>query len=430
MLSTNFLLLRTAPLNRTEKKSLLFIFTSTYLDFYDFALFIGYAIYLAPVILPHLDQFEALLVFSAILAAGQLAKVVGIYLFNYYLASFRFNILLAPLAIGASYLVLAFLPSYALVGQSAAWLLLVLRIVQGLGFGYETGFAICHANLAFPQATRRYIYFFILLSGELGMLLSIFINRFIISQGIGLAVFEHVWRVQFLFGVILIVINLIFRQRYVRAVTKISAFHRKVFFYTLKYELDVIVLRAAIIFLQASLIIMAIFRMPAFLHRAFTLNNAKINHDLLLITMCGFIGSWCAKCLATKIPPQRLMSAFYGVILVINILFMLNHSHLNYFSLWLLFIGLVYGVVFRLTPLVLFPIHDFHQHNRLTGRYLAYTLGFSFFGSMLLLILDASRYFTRNYNDYAPELVIIFATVIGYCALKVYTRKYLIATLA
>ena len=78
MLSTNFLLVRSAPLNKAEKKSLFMIFSSTYLDMYDMALFVGYSIYLSAVLLPPLKLFQALLAFSSILFTVQLSKIFGI----------------------------------------------------------------------------------------------------------------------------------------------------------------------------------------------------------------------------------------------------------------------------------------------------------------------------------------------------------------
>ena len=73
MLSTNFLLVRSALLNKAEKKSLFMIFSSTYLDMYDMALFVGYSIYLSAVLLPPLKLFK-LLAFSSILFTVQLSK--------------------------------------------------------------------------------------------------------------------------------------------------------------------------------------------------------------------------------------------------------------------------------------------------------------------------------------------------------------------
>ena len=96
MLSLNFFLLKKAKLNSTERKSLAVLFTSTYLDMYDFALYIGYATYLSPLVMPHASRFERLFILSIILISGQFVKLLSIGLYYKLIKYYSINAILSP----------------------------------------------------------------------------------------------------------------------------------------------------------------------------------------------------------------------------------------------------------------------------------------------------------------------------------------------
>ena len=64
---------------------------------------------------------------------------------------------------------LALIPSYSQIGLWSFIVFWVLRLIQGDAFGFELGFTINYSNMNFSQTNKRFIYYFILLSGEMGL---------------------------------------------------------------------------------------------------------------------------------------------------------------------------------------------------------------------------------------------------------------------
>lgn len=424
MLSTNFLLLRSAPLNRSEKRSLLLIFSSAYLDMYDMALFVGYSIYLSAILLPPLKLFQALLAFSIVLFTVQLSKVFGIILFNRLIDRYRRNIIRAPQTIGLCYFFLALIPSYSQIGLWSFIVFWVLRLIQGGAFGFELGFTINYSNMNFSQTNKRFIYYFILLSGEMGALVSILFNRLLVDHGMSVYMFDLFWRLQFLTGGLFVLVNLIFRVKHRQIMNNYSKFSRSSFFYTLKHNWRYILLRSLIISLHVCLIVTVIFRVPNFLHLAMGFSYARINVILLIVTVLGFIGANFARILAFFFSPIKLMKIFYILVALFSLLWMMLDGNKHYYVLWVYIAGFVYGVFVRLTPMVLYRVVDFDVHNRLTGRYLGNIFAYSVFGSLAVLCLDLSRVYTHNFHNYAPEIIILVVSILGFIALKIYTKHF------
>ncbi len=424
MLSTNFLLLKSAPLSKAEKRSLFMIFSGTYLDMYDMALFVGYSIYLSAIILPPLKLFQALFVFSTILFSVQLSKIFGIILFNRLINSYRRNIIRAPQVIAICYLFLALIPDYSQIGLWSFVIFWMLRLIQGVAFGFEIGFTINYSNMNFNRSNKRFMYYFILFSGEMGVLVSILFNRLLVDHGMSVFMFDLFWRLQFFMGCLFILVNLRFRVKHRRIMNTYSEFSRRSFFYTLKYNWHYILLRSLIISLHVCLIVMVIFRVPNFLHLAMGFSYARINIILLTVTLMGFVGANFARILALIYSPVRLMKIFYILVAVFSLFWMVFDGNKHYYVLWVETAGFVYGVFVRLTPMVLYRVVDFDVHNRLTGRYLGNILAYSVFGSFLVFCLDLSRVYTHNFHDYTPEFIILVASLLGFMALRVYTKHF------
>jgi MFS family permease len=424
MLSTNFLLLKSAPLSKAEKRSLFMIFSSTYLDMYDMALFVGYSIYLSAIVLPPLKLFQALLVFSIVLFTVQLSKIFGIILFNRLIERYQRNIIRAPQVIGVCYLFLALIPDYSQIGLWAFAVFWMLRLIQGAAFGFEIGFTINYSNMNFNRSNKRFMYYFILFSGEIGALVSILFNRLLVDHGMSVYMFDLFWRLQFFMGCLFILVNLKFRVKHRRTMDSYSKFSRTSFFYTLKHNWRYILLRSLIISLHVCLIVMVIFRVPNFLHLAMGFSYARINVILLTVTVMGFVGANFARILALVYSPVRLMKIFYILVAVFSLFWMIFDGNKHYYVLWVEIAGFVYGVFVRLTPMVLYRVVDFDVHNRLTGRYLGNILAYSVFGSFAVLCLDLSRVYTHNFHDYAPAFIILVVSLLGFMALRVYTKHF------
>src|SRR5215471_8336916 len=134
-------------------------------EFYDFFLY-GFAAATAfpAVFFPKLPPTQALVFSYLAFAAGFPARLLGAFIFGHFgdRTSRKYSFLINILVVGVATLLTGLLPGYARLGLAAPALLVVLRIVQGIGLGGEFGGA--SALLAEFGAKRRSRAFWISLA--------------------------------------------------------------------------------------------------------------------------------------------------------------------------------------------------------------------------------------------------------------------------
>jgi MFS family permease len=111
-------------------------------EFYDFTIF-GFAVASAfpQIFFPKLSPTYALLLSYLAYAAGHPARVLGAFIFGHFgdRAGRKFAFLINIVVVGASTCLTGLLPGYATLGITAPIMLVLLRIIQGMGVGGEFG---------------------------------------------------------------------------------------------------------------------------------------------------------------------------------------------------------------------------------------------------------------------------------------------------
>jgi MFS family permease len=142
-------------------------------EFYDFAIF-GFAAASAfpEIFFPKLPPTQALVFSYLAYAAGHPARLLGAFIFGHFgdRSGRKFAFLINIVVVGASTCLTGLLPGYATLGIAAPILLVLLRIIQGIGVGGEFGGAT--SLLAEFGAKRRSRAFWMSLA-NLGLALGI-----------------------------------------------------------------------------------------------------------------------------------------------------------------------------------------------------------------------------------------------------------------
>lgn len=150
--------------------------------------------------------FIGILASFATLAIGFLFRPLGGYLAGHYGDRIgRKTILIAALSVmGVATFLIGVLPTYATVGVLAPILLIVLRAVQGIGYGAEWGGAVLMAVEHAPAARRGFFGSIPQIGIPAGLLLAN--GTFLLSAWL----FEGdwVWRVPFLLSIVMVAIGL------------------------------------------------------------------------------------------------------------------------------------------------------------------------------------------------------------------------------
>ncbi|WP_298876522.1 MFS transporter [uncultured Microbacterium sp.] len=198
---------RQKPLGDNPVKVSIASMIGTAVESYDFFIYgTASAAYFGSVFFHAEDPVVGVLQSFAVLAVGFFFRPLGGYLAGHFGDRIgRKTVLLASLIVmGAATFAVGLLPTYAMVGVLAPVLLIVLRAVQGIGFGAEWGGAVLMAVEHSPAKRRGFFGAVPQIGIPAGLLLAN--GTFLLSN----ALFEGdwVWRVPFLLSIVMVAIGL------------------------------------------------------------------------------------------------------------------------------------------------------------------------------------------------------------------------------
>lgn len=422
MLSLNFKLIKSSPIRELPYWVLFIIFGVIYLDMYDVALYIGYSIYLHPVFLPKLKLYDAFLLFGTVFLLSQIAKVCG-YVWFYLFSKNTKYYLIAPILIGVCYLLLAFHPSYSQVGYSAFYFFAIIRIIQGFAMGFELAFVLQFASSHLDYSSRRFVFYFILFAGEIGALVSVCVNRMIISHDLNFVEYNDLWRLQFIMRFIIILVIFIIIKSKIKAARSLN-FSRLGFIHIFHKEGVYIALRALTLSYQIALLFIIIFRLPAFISLDMGWPHILINRIVLEVSIFGFIGANASRFLTKYISSKKMLYFIHFGGILVNIIWLYRGWIVTEYEWWIVLSAFIYGALIYLNPIFLYYVADFNRRSRLQGRYLGYFFAYSLIGSIIIFTLDFSHYTLQSGNGSGSLYILILTGFFGVIGLNLYTKHF------
>jgi MFS family permease len=188
----------------------------TLIEWYDFYIFGSLSTILAQKFFPAGDPATALLSTLATFAAGFIVRPFGALVFGRIgdIIGRKYTFLVTLVIMGISTFLIGLVPSYASIGWWAPFLVLLLRLMQGLALGGEYGGAATYVAEHAPPSRRGYFTSWIQTTATLGLFVSlgvILATRRIVgveefTQGNG-------WRYPFLLSILLVVVSIIIRMK-------------------------------------------------------------------------------------------------------------------------------------------------------------------------------------------------------------------------
>jgi hypothetical protein len=324
-------------------------------------------------------------------------------------------------------MIMILFPTYQVVGSFALLYFIMARMLIIFFFGMQLAYIVQLANHeSLKHKNKLPMYVFLLLSSEIGILVSIFVNRLMISHGVSLVHFEDALRLQLLLNMILVVACL-----KLKSMNKFNEqlgfnFRRDKLYVLIKHNYKYIFLRTVLISYSALLMVMVIIRIPNTLHVYWGWTQNNVNVVTIQITVLGFIGSYLMKICTKYLNPARLMMIMYLISVVENIIYLYGNllfaGTFNYY--WLLSMGLFYGAFLRLTPLILFDMKDFNPRQQLIGRFISFLLAYVVVIGITLFFIDAS-YFVYQ-SDRVPTVLytLVIVAIFGIISLWAKSKYY------
>jgi MHS family alpha-ketoglutarate permease-like MFS transporter len=196
-------------------------------EWFDFYVYSFTSIYFAPAFFPKSDPTAQLLGTAAIFAVGFFVRPLGSWLFGRVAdrRGRRTSMVWAVLMMSAGSLMVALLPTYQQIGKSAAALLLVARLIQGLSVGGEYGTSATYMSEVAGTGRRGFyssFQYMTLIGGQLAAtIVLVILQQFLSVEELR----AWGWRVPFVIGALAALSALYLRKSLTETTDEASRMH-------------------------------------------------------------------------------------------------------------------------------------------------------------------------------------------------------------
>ncbi len=429
---------------KTLRRVLVAASLGTLFEWYDFYLYGSLAIFFGSLFFPSGNETAQLLASLATFGAAFGVRPLGAVVFGYLgdLVGRKYTFLITMTTMGVSTALVGMLPTYATAGLVATFLLVLLRLLQGLALGGEYGGAVTYVAEHVPDSKRGYYTSFIQTTATVGFFLSmgvIGVTRIYYGEE---AFREFGWRIPFLLSFVLLGVSLYIRLkmeespvfaklkargqvsrnplvesfssrqnvRYVLIAMFGATAGQGVVWYTGQfYALTFLQSTLHLAWQDAYIIISVALVLGTPLFLVFGALSDRIGRKKLMITACALAA-------VTYIPIYMAMKHFGNP----NGLPAADPAEINWVMMILLvFLQMVY-VCMVYAPIAAFLVELFPTRIRYTSMSVPYHLGVGWFGGFLPLIataVTASPWARSTFGDNAIYTGLLYP--IGVCIVTI-----------
>jgi MFS family permease len=206
---------RTGGMTSDERFVIFASSLGTIFEWYDFYLYAVLAPFFAALFFPAGNDTAALLSAFATYAAGFLVRPFGAIIFGRIgdLVGRKYTFLVTIVVMGASTFLVGLLPTFVSIGWAAPFLLVTLRLAQGLALGGEYGGAATYVAEHSRPNERGYTTSFIQTTATLGLLMALAVIALSRSNMNAKDFAEWGWRIPFVISVVLLAFSVYIRLK-------------------------------------------------------------------------------------------------------------------------------------------------------------------------------------------------------------------------
>jgi len=187
----------------------------TVFEWYDFFVYGTLAVLLGQLFFPAGNETAGFLLSLATFGAGFLVRPLGALFFGMLgdLVGRKYTFLVTITLMGVATAGIGFLPTFADIGIAAAFMLLILRLLQGLAIGGEYGGAATYVAEHAPERRRGYFTSYIQATATIGLFLSLAVVAICRTSMSEEAFKDWGWRIPFLLSLLLLAISIYIRMK-------------------------------------------------------------------------------------------------------------------------------------------------------------------------------------------------------------------------
>ncbi|AOM41241.1 MFS transporter [Xenorhabdus hominickii] len=403
-------------LNKQDYKTLSLSALGGALEFYDFIIFVFFAVTLGELFFPaDIPEWLRQLQTFGIFAAGYLARPLGGIVMAHFgdLIGRKKMFSLSILMMAIPTLAIGMLPTYDAIGMVAPLLLLLMRIMQGAAIGGEVPGAWVFVAEHVPQK-RIGLACGILTAGlTMGILFGSLVATVITSIYTKQEVFDWAWRLPFFLGGFFGLCAMYLRRWLHETPVFKEMQERKALAEELPLKSVVLnhkratIISMLLTWLLSAGIVVIILMAPTYMQTVFHLEQSltlKAN-SLAIISLaisCISVGYLCDKCGA-------------GIVLIIGCILLaatawffyhnISHEPVKLFSAYAL-VGLAVGVI-GAAPFVM--VNSYPPEVRFSGISFSYNMAYAIFGGLTPIFVTL----LMKYTPLAPAYYIMALSAIG-----------------
>src|SRR5438067_2610678 len=187
----------------------------TMIEWYDFYIFGSLATVMSALLFPGKDPTWDLIKYWALFATGFIVRPFGAIVFGRIgdLIGRKYAFMVTLSIMGLSTFLLGCLPTYATIGLAAPFLVLALRLLQGLALGGEYGGAAVYVAEHVPDNKRGFYTSFIQITATLGLFVSLAVVLGVKELMSDADFKAWGWRIPFLLSIFLVAMSLYIRLK-------------------------------------------------------------------------------------------------------------------------------------------------------------------------------------------------------------------------
>jgi MFS family permease len=182
-------------LNKSEKQAIGLLSIGTFLEYFDLMLYVHMAVFLNEIFFPKTDPHTAALLSAFAFCSTFVFRPIGALIFGWLGDNIGRKpvVIITTFMMAASCFVMANLPTYEQIGVTAAWLLTLCRMVQGMSSMGEIIGAQIYVTEAIKLPAQYPAVGIIMCFSLVGTVAALLVASFVTSHGLN-------WRLAFWFG--------------------------------------------------------------------------------------------------------------------------------------------------------------------------------------------------------------------------------------
>ena len=389
------------------------------LEWYDFAVYGFLAPILGKLFFPADDAFASLLAAFGVFAIGYAARPIGGVLFGHLgdRIGRKPALLLSIMAMGTATLAIGLLPDHSQIGTTAALLLVLLLVAQGLSVGGESTGSIVFLAEHAPPASRGLFTSFAQFGNLTGFLLGSAVGA-LTANVLGQEVMDSWgWRLPFLIGALIAVAGLILRRK----LTEPPVVRRSQQDHTMPVVLALrdywrVVIRLIVLMMAGCvgfymLFVYATAYLTQQMHlstaRALDINTTSLVFMIAVTPLAAMLSDRVGR------KPMLFVAAIGGFVFAWPLWWLMHQNDSLLILAGQMGFALFFGMTFAVIPAVV--AEHFPTGVRCSGAALGYNLSLAIFGGTTPLV--ATYLVARIADDFAPIYYFMAVALLQFIAL-------------